>query len=49
MRDTVLVPGGGCSEMTICFDAVNPGVWALLSQGEYDAVAGMMTTIEYTA
>jgi FtsP/CotA-like multicopper oxidase with cupredoxin domain len=47
MRDTVLVPSGG--NVTIAFDAVNPGKWALHCHHLYHMAAGMMTTVEYRA
>ena len=30
MRDTLIVPGGGCHTVLIAFDADNPGVWVRL-------------------
>ncbi len=45
MRDTVLVPAGG--RVTVAFDAVNPGKWALHCHHLYHMAAGMMTTVEY--
>lgn len=45
MRDTVLVPAGG--SVTVAFDAVNPGRWALHCHHLYHMAAGMMTTLEY--
>jgi len=47
MRDTVLVPSGG--NVTIAFDAINPGKWALHCHHLYHMAAGMMTTVEYRA
>ena len=35
MRDTVLVPGGGCHTVLIGFDANNAGVWPLHCHMEY--------------
>lgn len=45
LRDTVLVPARG--DLTIAFDAVNPGKWALHCHHLYHMAAGMMTTVEY--
>ena len=45
MRDTVLVPAGG--EVTIAFDADNPGEWALHCHHLYHMAGGMMTTVKY--
>ena len=45
IRDTVLVPAGG--SVTIAFDAVNPGKWALHCHHLYHMAGGMMTTVEY--
>jgi FtsP/CotA-like multicopper oxidase with cupredoxin domain len=45
MRDTVLVPSQG--SVTVAFDAVNPGKWALHCHHLYHMIGGMMTTIEY--
>jgi len=45
MRDTVLVPNRG--RVTIAFDAVNPGKWALHCHHLYHMAGGMMTTVEY--
>lgn len=47
VRDTVLVPAG--SSVTVAFDAVNPGKWALHCHHLYHMAAGMMTTVEYLA
>ncbi len=47
MRDTVLVPARG--SVTIAFDAVHPGKWALHCHHLYHMAGGMMTTVEYTA
>ncbi len=47
MRDTVLVPAQG--NVTIAFDADNPGKWALHCHHLYHMAAGMMTTVEYRA
>jgi len=46
VRDVVFVPGG-CHNVTIQFDAVNPGVWAFHCHLEFHLAAGMLTTIEY--
>ena len=48
IRDTILIPGGCFAELTICFDALNPGTWVLLSQYDFNEAAGMITTVEYT-
>ncbi|GBD43713.1 Multicopper oxidase MmcO [bacterium HR40] len=45
VRDTVLVPIDG--QVTIAFDADNPGTWLLHCHQLYHMVAGMMTTIVY--
>jgi FtsP/CotA-like multicopper oxidase with cupredoxin domain len=45
LRDTVLVPAGG--SVTVAFDAINPGKWALHCHHLYHMAAGMMTTVEY--
>jgi FtsP/CotA-like multicopper oxidase with cupredoxin domain len=45
VRDTVLVPARG--RVTIAFDAVNPGKWALHCHHLYHMAGGMMTTVEY--
>jgi FtsP/CotA-like multicopper oxidase with cupredoxin domain len=47
LRDTVLVPAKGT--VTIAFDAINPGKWALHCHHLYHMAAGMMTTLEYQA
>lgn len=47
LRDTVLVPA--MSEVTIAFDADNPGKWAFHSHNEYHMMAGMMTSVQYGA
>lgn len=47
IRDTVLVPGGGCQSVKICFDAVNPGVHALHCHLEFHMMDGMRTTVQY--
>ena len=47
MRDTVLVPARG--NVTVAFDAANPGKWALHCHHLYHMAAGMMTTVEYQA
>jgi FtsP/CotA-like multicopper oxidase with cupredoxin domain len=48
MRDTVLVPAG-MGMVTIAFDAVNFGKWALHCHHLYHMVGGMMTSIVYEA
>ena len=45
MRDTVLVPSGG--QVTVAFDAGNPGLWALHCHHLYHMVSGMMATLAY--
>lgn len=45
MRDTVLVPARG--RVTVAFDAVNPGNWALHCHHLYHMAGGMMTTLRY--
>lgn len=47
MRDVAFVPGG-CHNVTIEFDAVNPGDWAFHCHLEFHQAAGMLTTIEYS-
>lgn len=49
VRDTVMVPAGGCRTATVCFDADNPGVWPLHCHQAYHMAAGMYTTVEYAA
>eukprot|EP01006_Ploeotia_vitrea_P065649 TRINITY_DN93590_c0_g1_i1.p1 TRINITY_DN93590_c0_g1~~TRINITY_DN93590_c0_g1_i1.p1 ORF type:complete len:352 (-),score=175.94 TRINITY_DN93590_c0_g1_i1:66-1025(-) len=46
IRDTVLVPGG-CRNVTVAFDADNPGVWAFHCHMLYHAAMGMFSTVEY--
>jgi FtsP/CotA-like multicopper oxidase with cupredoxin domain len=47
VRDTVLVPAMG--NVTIAFDADNPGKWAFHCHNEYHMIAGMMTSVQYEA
>jgi FtsP/CotA-like multicopper oxidase with cupredoxin domain len=47
MRDTVLVPSRG--NVTIAFEANNPGKWALHCHHLYHMASGMMTTLEYSS
>lgn len=47
MRDTVLVPAGGCNSLKICFDADNDGLWPLHCHSSFHLGAGMITTVEY--
>jgi FtsP/CotA-like multicopper oxidase with cupredoxin domain len=47
LRDTVLVPARG--SVTVAFDAINPGKWALHCHHLYHMAGGMMTTVEYLA
>src|SRR3990167_4513226 len=46
MRDVAFVPGG-CRNVTIAFDAVNPGTWAFHCHLEFHLASGMLTTVEY--
>ncbi len=46
MRDTVLVPANG-GQVTVAFDAVNPGTWVMHCHNLYHMAAGMMTTLTY--
>jgi len=46
MRDTVLVPAH-MGQVTIAFDADNPGKWALHCHHLYHMAAGMMTSMAY--
>ncbi len=45
MRDTVIVPPKG--NVTIAFDADNPGRWAFHCHNLYHMAAGMFTSLEY--
>jgi FtsP/CotA-like multicopper oxidase with cupredoxin domain len=45
MRDTVQIPPG--AEVTIAFDAGNPGHWAFHCHHLYHMAAGMMATLSY--
>lgn len=47
IRDTVLVPSRG--NVTIAFEANNPGKWALHCHHLYHMASGMMTTLEYSS
>ncbi len=47
VRDTVLVPAMG--NVTVVFDADNPGKWAFHCHSEYHMMAGMMTSLQYEA
>lgn len=47
MRDTVWVPPE--RELTVAFDAANPGVWAFHCHHLYHMATGMMTSVEYGA
>ena len=47
MRDTVLMPKGGCRRVRVCFDTNNPGVWPFHCHMNYHLAAGMLTTLEY--
>jgi len=46
-RDTVLMPKGGCRNVTICFQTDNPGVWPFHCHMNYHMASGMLTTVEY--
>ncbi|CAA6603231.1 putative multicopper oxidase (Laccase-like) [Rhodospirillaceae bacterium LM-1] len=46
MRDTVLVPAA-MGEVTVAFDADNPGRWPLHCHNLFHMAAGMMTTVDY--
>lgn len=45
VRDTVLVPQAG--SVSVVFDAVNPGKWALHCHHLYHMAGGMMTSLQY--
>nr|WP_244561688.1 multicopper oxidase family protein [Mesorhizobium australicum] len=45
VRDTVWLPP--MSEVTVAFDASNPGSWAFHCHHLYHMAAGMMTTVDY--
>jgi FtsP/CotA-like multicopper oxidase with cupredoxin domain len=45
VRDTVWVPP--MRELTIAFDAANPGRWAFHCHHLYHMATGMMTTVDY--
>lgn len=47
VRDSVLVPAR--AEVTVAFDADNPGRWAFHCHNLYHQTAGMMTTLDYAA
>jgi FtsP/CotA-like multicopper oxidase with cupredoxin domain len=47
MRDTVLVPPH--VQVTVAFDADNPGEWPLHCHHMYHMAAGMMTEVKYEA
>lgn len=47
VRDTVWVPP--MREVTVAFDAVNPGTWAFHCHHLYHMATGMMTVVDYTA
>ncbi|WFP77916.1 multicopper oxidase family protein [Mesorhizobium sp. WSM4906] len=47
VRDTVWVPP--MREVTVAFDAVNPGTWALHCHHLYHMATGMMTVVDYSA
>ena len=45
-RDTVML-GGGCHNMTLRFDALNPGIHELHCHMTIHMMSGMITTLEY--
>lgn len=47
VRDTVLVPAK--SKVTVAFDAVNPGHWAIHCHNLYHMAGGMMASLKYEA
>ena len=47
VRDTVWVPP--MREVTVAFDAVNPGTWAFHCHHLYHMATGMMTVVDYVA
>lgn len=47
VRDTVIAPPMG--SVTVAFDAVNPGEWAVHCHNLYHMAMGMMTTVKYEA
>lgn len=47
VRDTVWVPP--MREVTVAFDAANPGTWALHCHHLYHMATGMMTVVDYAA
>lgn len=47
VRDTVIVPA--METVTIAFDTDNPGRWAFHCHNLYHMLAGMMTSVEYSA
>ena len=46
VRDTVLLPAG-CHNVTVLFEANNPGNWAFHCHMVFHMAMGMMTTVEY--
>jgi FtsP/CotA-like multicopper oxidase with cupredoxin domain len=46
VRDTVIVPSG-MGEVTVAFDADNPGRWPFHCHNLFHMAAGMMTTVDY--
>jgi FtsP/CotA-like multicopper oxidase with cupredoxin domain len=46
VRDTVIVPSG-MGEVTLAFDADNPGRWPFHCHNLFHMAAGMMTTVDY--
>lgn len=47
VRDTVWLPP--MREVTVAFDAANPGTWAFHCHHLYHMASGMMTVVDYTA
>ena len=45
-RDTIHVPAGD-AQVTIAFEADNPGHWMMHCHNLYHAKAGMLTTLRY--
>ncbi|TIV69514.1 MAG: copper oxidase, partial [Mesorhizobium sp.] len=47
VRDTVWLPP--MREVTVAFDATNPGTWAFHCHHLYHMATGMMTVVDYAA
>lgn len=47
VRDTVWLPPQ--REVTVAFDATNPGTWAFHCHHLYHMATGMMTVVQYAA